>query len=128
MTAGGVTYTRPAGTVPYADTDRYKGGFGVPSDRDPGKVYKVAYDTAAGYWVCSCPGGVHHGYCKHLERYGRIGRRDATKAAQDSRRRRARPVPEFAPPPPDARPLPPMPKSLLVPSPRGRRLALGEEI
>jgi hypothetical protein len=74
MTA--VTFRRPAGTIAYPDTPRYKGGFGIASSsRD--RVYKISFDAApsAGYWVCSCPGGIRWGQCKHLTALALRGRK-----------------------------------------------------
>lgn len=75
--------TRPPGTIPFADTDRWKGGFGVQSDSRPDVLYTVSFDAAGGYWVCSCPAGIHRGACKHLTRYERRPTRaDAQRAVE----------------------------------------------
>lgn len=112
-------FRRPGGTRPYADGDRYMGGFGVESDSRPGVFYKVCFDTATGYWVCSCPAGIHRGKCKHMDRYGLAGR------AAVERTQRPVPTPRFEPTPLDAQPLPTMPKAL-VSAPRRRFMSEDE--
>lgn len=116
------TIRRPPGVVAYQDVgDRYVCGFGVPSDSQRGKDYRVFFDTAQDCWVCDCTGNINHGHCKHLKRFGldgyteRYGRpkgeagrralRGASRSRQDalSDARRARPSPTPALPPP--RPL-----------------------
>lgn len=123
-----VRYARPPGTIPYQDNARYRGAFGVESDSVPGKVYKVAFDTAAGYWVCSCPGGIHHGHCKHMERHGRPGRRTMESLAEAYEERQL-PVPPvrvaFDAPPAYAKPLA-LPGSMEA-APR-RRFALDGDV
>ena len=60
-----------------SDDDRYKNRFEVAGST--GRVYRISYDNAsgAGYWVCSCPGNISHGDCKHLQACGLIGRKRA---------------------------------------------------
>lgn len=60
--------------VKYPDTDRYKGGFAVRS-QSSNNLYKMSYDTAQQCWVCSCPGNIRHGQCKHLDACGLKGRK-----------------------------------------------------
>ena len=57
------------------DTDRYKCRYKVASESS-GWIYMVSFDAAlgAGYWVCSCPGCVTRGQCKHLTAAGLRGR------------------------------------------------------
>lgn len=59
----------------YPDSDRYKFGFGVASSSST-RIYKISFDAAPGalYWVCSCPGYITHGDCKHLRACGLRGR------------------------------------------------------
>lgn len=58
------------------DSERYKCRFKVRSSSS-NKYYLISFDGApgAGYWVCSCPGCISHGHCKHLEAAGLKGRR-----------------------------------------------------
>lgn len=58
------------------DSDRYKCRFKVRSESS-NKKYLIAFDTApgAGYWKCSCRGGIRHGQCKHLDSAGLKGRK-----------------------------------------------------
>lgn len=116
--------TRPSGTEHYQDTPRYKGGFGVASSsgRGGGKLYKLCYDTAVGYWVCSCPAGIFRGECKHLAMYNRLGR---AKAEREPQRGYVAP-PTFAPAAPSAKPLPEMPKAIAN-APR-RRFMFTEDV
>jgi hypothetical protein len=65
---------RPPGARVYADDDRYRCGFGIPSDSNPQREYKISYDRSQGCWVCSCTGNINHGKCKHLDRYELEGR------------------------------------------------------
>jgi hypothetical protein len=60
----------------FPDSDRYKFGFGVASSSSK-RIYKISFDTAPGamYWVCSCPGAISHGDCKHLSSCGLRGRK-----------------------------------------------------
>jgi hypothetical protein len=58
----------------FPDSDRYKCIFTIAS-ASSGRVYKVSFDTAQGAWVCSCPGCIRHGQCKHLDAMGRKGRK-----------------------------------------------------
>lgn len=60
--------------VVYPDSSRYKGGFGVRSASSD-RIYKISFDTAQSCWACSCPGGIRHGSCKHLESCGLRGRK-----------------------------------------------------
>jgi hypothetical protein len=57
----------------YPDSVRYKGGFGVRSASSD-RIYKISFDTALSAWVCSCPGNISRGKCKHLEAAGLRGR------------------------------------------------------
>lgn len=66
----------PSGAIAvYADSERYKFGFGVASESS-GRVYKISFDAALGSlcWVCSCPGCIRTGQCKHLTACGLKGR------------------------------------------------------
>lgn len=58
------------------DTGRYKVRFKIKSESSS-KLYMVSFDNAdgAGYWVCSCPGNIRHGQCKHLTAMGLHGRK-----------------------------------------------------
>lgn len=56
------------------DSDRFKCRFKVRSSSS-NNLYLVSYDTAAGYWTCSCRGNIRHGSCKHLEAAGLKGRK-----------------------------------------------------
>ena len=100
----GETWTRPAGTVAYADDDRYKGGFGVASD-DRRRMYKIAFDTAQKCWVCSCPGGINRGQCKHLDRYGLVGRSTSPSRKEKPRPTQPQATPRIAPAPKAAAPI-----------------------
>jgi len=67
--------TPPNALVTYPDGPRYKFGFGVASESS-GRIYKISFDAAPGacWWVCSCPGCIRHGQCKHLTACGLQGR------------------------------------------------------
>lgn len=70
-------FSRPRLSVQsFPDTERYKGGFALRSESS-NRLYKVSFDNApkAKYWVCSCPGNIAHGECKHLRACGLRGRR-----------------------------------------------------
>lgn len=69
-----LVFRPPAGSIQYPDSDRYKGGFGVRSESS-NRIYKISFDTAQGCWVCSCPGNITHGNCKHLDASGLKGRK-----------------------------------------------------
>ena len=57
------------------DSDRYKCRFKVCSESSD-RLYLISFDAAdgAGYWVCSCPGCITRGQCKHLTAAGLKGR------------------------------------------------------
>jgi hypothetical protein len=74
-----VVFRPPPGAITYPDSTRYKGGFGVRSETS-NRLYKVSFDTAQGCWVCSCPGNIAHGDCKHLSANGLRGRRYGRQA------------------------------------------------
>ena len=65
--------TPPAGHE-YPDTERYKGRFAVRSETTKNR-YLVSFDMAMMCWVCSCPGGITKGQCKHLTANGLKGRK-----------------------------------------------------
>lgn len=71
MTA--LTFTPPRGSIPMKSNTRYKGAFGVRS-QSSAAIYKVSFDTARGFWVCSCRGNIRHGHCKHLDVLDLTGR------------------------------------------------------
>lgn len=104
MTAA-TLYKRPAGAIHYADGPRYVGGFGVLSS-DGSKVYKISFDKAGGYWMCSCTGCIMRGDCKHLAQHGRS--EDSRRAMQElaARGKRLPPMPKFEPSPVGAVPFP----------------------
>jgi hypothetical protein len=58
------------------DDTRYKCRFEVRSSSSD-RVHRISFDAApgAGYWMCSCPGAIRHGSCKHLEAAGLRGRK-----------------------------------------------------
>lgn len=58
------------------DTDRFKCRFQIGSETSD-RVYRISFDAAPGacYWVCSCPGNIRHGNCKHLRAMGLPGRK-----------------------------------------------------
>lgn len=58
------------------DDSRYKCRYEVRSESSD-RVYRISFDAApgAGYWVCSCPGCIRYGSCKHLESAGLRGRK-----------------------------------------------------
>ena len=58
------------------DTVRHKCRFDIHSQTSS-RIYRVSFDIADGacYWVCSCPGCIRHGQCKHLTAMGLKGRR-----------------------------------------------------
>jgi len=58
----------------FPDSSRYKCIFTIAS-AGSGHIYKVSFDIAMGAWVCSCPGCIRHGQCKHLTAMGRKGRK-----------------------------------------------------
>lgn len=71
-----IKFERPRISVRnFPDSDRYKGGFGVKSESSS-RIYKISFDAAKGamYWVCSCPGAIRYGQCKHLTACGLKGR------------------------------------------------------
>jgi hypothetical protein len=53
----------------YPDLPRWKCRFDIGSSSSD-RVYRVSFDTAVGNWVCSCPGQIRYGHCKHLEAMG----------------------------------------------------------
>lgn len=69
-----LVFRPPVGSIQYPDTARYKGGFGVRSASSD-RIYKVSFDTAQSCWVCSCPGNIRHGDCRHLQANGLKGRK-----------------------------------------------------
>jgi hypothetical protein len=66
----------------YPDKDRYKCIFEIRSESSD-RVYRISFDAAPGacYWVCSCPGNIRHGSCKHLESMGLSGRKNGRDVA-----------------------------------------------
>ena len=58
------------------DDNRYKCRFEVKSSSSD-RVHRISFDAApgAGYWTCSCQGGIRYGSCKHLEAAGLQGRK-----------------------------------------------------
>ena len=78
MPAALATFVPPRNAISVLpDSDRYKHRFEVAGST--GRIYRVSYDSApgAGYWVCSCPGNIGHGDCKHLQACGLQGRKQA---------------------------------------------------
>lgn len=130
----------PPGTTAYADSARFKGAFGFPSDSNPEVEYIISWDDAGSYYMCSCMSGTRRGRCKHLDRFNKhptrheviqARKQEEEKARQASALRPVAPVPSvpappaspilltprFAPAPPSAPPLPKLPASLLAPPP-----------
>ena len=66
-------FRRPVGSFPLPDTARHVAGFTIKSDSST-RLYKVSFDLSQRAWVCSCPGAISHGQCKHLSRNGLLGR------------------------------------------------------
>lgn len=71
-----ITIARNNAVEVLPNTPRYKSRFKIRS-ASSNKLYLVSYDAAsgAGYWVCSCPGCIIHGQCKHLTSMGLRGRK-----------------------------------------------------
>jgi hypothetical protein len=70
-----IVFRRPRNAAEvYPDGPRYKGGFGVRS-QTTNDIYKISFDTACGWWACSCRGWIRWGQCKHLDAIGLKGRR-----------------------------------------------------
>ena len=63
-------------TTPVRHGERHIFGFLVASSSGRSN-YKISFDAAPGamYWVCSCPGCIRHGQCKHLTAAGLQGRK-----------------------------------------------------
>lgn len=74
MASKQITFHPPPGSIQYPDSNRYKGGFGVRSQSSD-RIYKISFDVAQSCWVCSCPGCIRHGHCKHLQASGLKGRK-----------------------------------------------------
>lgn len=53
------------------DDARWANKFEVKS-ASSNRLYRIAYDKSpgAGWYMCSCPGCISHGSCKHLENIG----------------------------------------------------------
>lgn len=77
---------RPPGTIPRADDYLWRGGFSFRSDS--GNEYTIAYSLPGGFWLCSCPGAIHRGHCRHLAQYGRAPTRADAMAARTAAERR----------------------------------------
>jgi hypothetical protein len=62
--------------LPDSPDGRYKCRYEIRSETSD-RIYRISFDAAkgAGYWVCSCPGCISHGSCKHLESAGLRGRK-----------------------------------------------------
>jgi hypothetical protein len=56
-----------------APAGRYLHGFIITGES--GRNYKISFDTSQMCWVCSCPGCIRHGQCKHLTACGLSGRK-----------------------------------------------------
>src|SRR5262245_26873418 len=56
------------------DSKRYNARFLVRSETTT-NLYLISFDTAIVAWVCSCPGGISRGQCKHLDAIGLKGRK-----------------------------------------------------
>lgn len=76
---GPKNYTIPPGTVPRPEDNTYAGGF-VFMSPSSGKEYVISYVRAGGYWMCSCPGAINRGTCRHLTR---IYPRSPTRAEKE---------------------------------------------
>lgn len=77
MTTAIETIEAPSNAVQiFADTPRYKCRFTIRSESSD-RLYMVSFDAAPGacWWVCSCPGCIRHGGCKHLDAMGAKGRK-----------------------------------------------------
>lgn len=61
----------PTGVQCLPDTDRYANRFDVRS-QSSNRMYRISYDKSDGMrcWVCSCPGYLRHGHCKHTTSIG----------------------------------------------------------
>lgn len=70
--------------VTYPDSQRYRGGFGVRS-ASSNRIYKISFDMAGLYWVCSCAGCIRHGQCKHLTAAGLKGRKFGSQRNEPAR-------------------------------------------
>ena len=79
---------RPENTIAFADTERWKCAYGFQSDTDPGVLYTICYDNFSAIWVCSCPGNLKRGKCKHLTRDKRSPTKfDVEQASPDRQER-----------------------------------------
>lgn len=69
-----LVFKPPRGAVALPDTERYKGRFEIGSASSD-RIYRISFDVALMAWVCSCPGAITHGQCKHLSAAGLKGRK-----------------------------------------------------
>lgn len=69
-----VQRARAAAIKTAPDDNRWKCKMDIRSETSD-SVYRVSFDTAGPYWVCSCMGNIRHGSCKHLEAMGLKGRK-----------------------------------------------------
>jgi len=77
-------YLVPSNAVEtFPDTDKYKCRFNVRS-ASSNQLYRVSFDSAGGYWTCSCRGNIRHGSCKHLEAMGLKGRKYGRTRLEDT--------------------------------------------
>ncbi|MDD5649758.1 MAG: hypothetical protein PHF86_04960 [Candidatus Nanoarchaeia archaeon] len=77
-------YLVPAAAVEtFPDDSRYKCRFNVRS-QSSNSLYRVSFDSAGGYWTCSCRGNIRHGSCKHLDSMGLKGRKYGRSRLEDA--------------------------------------------
>lgn len=79
-----VTMTMPSSAVEtLPDSDRFKCRFKVKS-ASSNQLYLISYDSAAGWWTCSCRGNIRHGQCKHLTAAGLKGRQFGSSKLEEA--------------------------------------------
>lgn len=57
-----------AAMEPLEDTKTHINRFAIKSHS--GNIYIISQHPLHRYWMCGCPGFVHHQHCKHMEQLG----------------------------------------------------------
>lgn len=78
---GIVKFKPPPGVKILPDEGPHKLRMDIPSSSGS-RNYRVSFLSGpnSNYFVCSCPGNLSHGRCKHLSAMGLWGRADRAKA------------------------------------------------